>query len=106
VLIIALTLHNVEAALLTRRQREILDLLTRCHAVAFHPSPAHLATLVGIGGERAIRTELGRLIIAGEIDRVEVGSGSAPNRYGLKACPCAWCAPPPAISVEPYPTEP
>ena len=87
--------------MLTRRQREILDLLTRCHAVAFHPSPSHLAGLIGIGGEKAIRSELGRLIIAGEIDRVEAGSGNAPSRYGLKGCPCSWCAPPPALTVAP-----
>ena len=100
-LIVALALHNLKASMLTRRQREIVDLLTRCHAVGFHPSPAHLAGLIGIGGERAIRGELGRLIIAGEIDFVEAGSGNTPSRYGLKSCPCSWCSPPPETTVEP-----
>ena len=87
--------------MLTRRQREILDLLTRSHAVGFHPSPSHLSGLIGIGGEKAIRSELGRLIIEGEINGVEPGSGNAPARYRLKACPCWWCQPPAALTVEP-----
>ncbi len=77
--------------MVTRRQREILDLLIRSHALDFHPSPAHLARLVGIGGEKAIRSELGRLIIEGEINGVEAGSGNAPARYRLISCRCPWC---------------
>jgi hypothetical protein len=86
--------------MVTRRQREILDLLTRSHELDFHPSPSHLARLVGIGGEKAIRSELGRLIIEGEINGVEAGSGNAPARYRLKACPCPWCRPSPTLVPE------
>lgn len=87
--------------MVTRRQKEILDLLIRCHAVELHPSPAHLARLVGIGGEKAIRSELARLIIEGEVNGVEAGSGNTPARYRLKGCPCQWCRPSPALVAEP-----
>ena len=92
---------EMRSPMVTRRQREILDLLARCHAVDFHPSPAHLSRLVGIGGEKAIRSELGRLIMEGEVNGVEAGSGNTPARYRLKGCSCPWCKPSPTLVAEP-----
>ena len=53
--------------MLTRRQRMILDAIRAAHAAGFHPSPARLAERIELGGRQAMRADVGRLIIDGEI---------------------------------------
>lgn len=77
--------------MLTRRQRMILDEIRTAHVAGFHPSPAHLADRIGIGGRQAMRGDIGRLIIDGAIVGVTEGKGSAPARYRLADCSCATC---------------
>ena len=79
--------------MLTRRQRMILDEIRLAHAAGFHPSPVHLADRIGIGGRQAIRADIGRLIIDGDIVGVTEGRGSAPAQYRLRLCPCPTCSP-------------
>lgn len=78
--------------MLTRRQRMILDEIRTAHAAGFHPSPAHLADRIGIGGRQAMRGDIGRLIIDGAIVSVTEGRGSAPARYRLADCTCPDCS--------------
>ena len=61
--------------MLTRRQRMILDAIRAAHAAGFHPSPARLAERIELGGRQAMRADVGRLIVDGEI----VGVESAPR---------------------------
>lgn len=84
--------------MLTRRQKILLDLLTQCHTVNFHPSPSHLAELLlretgwpfGTSAQ-AVRAELVRLLEAGAILRVERGTGTAATKYSLADCNCNRC---------------
>lgn len=82
----------------TRRQRILLDLLTRCHAVEVHPSPVHLARLLQRQvdwprgtSKQAVRSELVRLLEDGAIVAVERGAGVSPAKYALADCDCEWC---------------
>jgi len=82
----------------TRRQRILIDLLTRCHAVEFHPSPVHLARLLRREvdwprgtSKQAVRSELVRLLEAGAVVDVERGAGVAPAKYALADCDCERC---------------
>ncbi len=82
----------------TRRQRILLDLLTRCHAVEFHPSPVHLARLLRREvdwprgtSKQAVRSELVRLLEAGAVVDVERGAGVSPAKYALADCDCERC---------------
>ena len=84
--------------MLTRRQRILLDLLTQCHRLDFHPSPPHLGGLLVRATEwpmgtspAAVRAELVRLLEAGSILHVEKGSGTAPTKYALADCDCDRC---------------
>lgn len=77
--------------MLTRRQKMILDEIRTAHAAGFHPSPAHLADRIGIGGRQAMRGDIGRLIVDGAIVGVVEARGSAPTQYRLADCPCSLC---------------
>lgn len=78
--------------MLTRRQRMILDEIRTAHGAGFHPSPAHLADRIGIGGRQAMRGDIGRLIVDGDIVGVVEGRGSAPTQYRLRDCACVLCS--------------
>jgi len=78
--------------MLTRRQRMILDAIRAAHAAGFHPSPARLAERIELGGRQAMRADVGRLIVDGEIVGVVEGRGSAPTQYRLRDCSCRDCA--------------
>lgn len=82
----------------TRRQRILLDLLTRCHGLEVHPSPVHLARLLQREvdwprgtSKQAVRSELVRLLEDGAIVAVERGAGVSPAKYALADCNCEWC---------------
>ena len=66
--------------MLTRRQRMILDAIRAAHAAGFHPSPARLAERIELGGRQAMRADVGRLIVDGEIVGVVDNSGSETTR--------------------------
>jgi len=83
--------------MLTRRQRILLDLLTACHSVEFHPSPEHLSRLLAKATQwpsgtspKAVRAELGRLYEEGVI-LLERGAGSSPTKYAVPDCHCDYC---------------
>ena len=69
----------------------ILDEIRAAHAAGFHPSPAHLADRIGIGGRQAMRGDIGRLIVDGEIVGVTEARGSAATQYRLRDCTCPTC---------------
>jgi hypothetical protein len=81
----------------TRRQRLILDILTQCHTMLYHPSPANIAELLELqtghrlGGRKTVTAEVVNLLIAGAIFRIERRKGATANRYSLRDCPCAYC---------------
>lgn len=71
----------------------ILDAIRAAHAAGFHPSPARLAERIELGGRQAMRADVGRLIVDGEIVGVVEGRGSAPTQYRLRDCSCTGCSP-------------
>lgn len=82
----------------TRRQKLITSILLESHQLALHPSPAQISAALELrsghklGGVKAIRAELMRLILDGTIREIETHAGPAPNRYALRDCPCPFCA--------------
>ncbi len=76
---------------LTKRQKALLDELHRCHSVGFHPSPRTLAVRIGYFGDKAVRTEIGNLLLDGHIRAVITGRGSRSARYILTGCQCEVC---------------
>lgn len=83
----------------TRRQRIILDLICSAHKLEMHPSAAKLSSVLertGYGpcGVNAVRSEIGRLILAKAITDVVAGSGSSAAKFKIADCNCHFCNPP------------
>jgi hypothetical protein len=77
--------------MLTNRQRAIVDELRKGHAIDVHFSPREIARRIGMFGDHAVRLELGRMIIDGEILSVIDARGVRPARFKLRSCDCVAC---------------
>jgi len=71
----------------------ILAAIRAAHAARFHSSPSRRAERIELGGRQAMRADVGRLIVDGEIVGVVEGRGSAPTQYRLRDCSCRDCSP-------------
>mgnify|MGYP003335544422 CR=1 FL=1 len=79
--------------MLTNRQRLIIEQIKRGHSVEVHFSPREIARRIGLFGDHAVRLEIGRMIIDGEIISVDESRGTMPARYRIRDCRCVHCLP-------------
>lgn len=77
--------------MLTNRQRLIVTELEKGHTIDVHFSPREIARRIGVFGDHAVRLEIGRMIIDGEILAVDESRGTRPARYRLRSCACTYC---------------
>lgn len=77
--------------MLTNRQRAIVDELRKGHSIDVHFSPREIAKRIGLFGDHAVRLEIGRMIIDGEVLAVIEARGIRPARYKLRSCDCVAC---------------
>jgi hypothetical protein len=79
--------------MLTNRQRLIVNELQKGHRIDVHFSPREIARRIGLFGDHAVRLEIGRMILDGEIIEVIEARGTIPARYRLRECSCVSCLP-------------
>ena len=77
--------------MLTHRQHLIAKQISAGHSLDVHFSPRQIAARLQVLGDHAVRLEIGRMIIDGEILAVEESRGARPARYKLRSCSCVFC---------------